>query len=74
MGCIKAEPLSLFEKSFELNKSHPLFEAHLKLRKCPDLDGLDVPCITCMPGGGIVGDSGLCCCVPVFCVTSVERY
>ena len=26
-----------------------------------------------MPGGVIVGDSGLCCCVPVQCVTSIVR-
>ena len=31
-----------------------------------------VPCINCMLGGVIVGDSGLCCCccVPVVCVMS----
>ena len=26
-----------------------------------------------MPGGVIVGDSGLCCCVPVQCMTSMVR-
>ena len=26
-----------------------------------------------MPGGFIVGDSGLCCCGPVQCVTSIVR-
>ena len=29
--------------------------------------------IACMPGGVVVGDSGLCCCVPVQCVTSIVR-
>ena len=29
------------------------------------LGGVYVPCINRMPGGVIVGDSGLCCCVPV---------
>ena len=29
------------------------------------------PCINRMPDGVIVGDSGLCCCVPVLRVTSV---
>ena len=33
--------------------------------------GVCVPCIYHMPGGVIVGDSGLCCCVPVQCVTSI---
>ena len=32
-----------------------------------------VPCIYHMPGGVIVGDSGLCYCVPVSCVTSIVR-
>ena len=32
---------------------------------------LYVPCIYRMPGGVIVGVSGLCCCVPVQCVTSI---
>ena len=32
-----------------------------------------VPCLYRMPGGVIVGDSGLCCCVPVQCVTSIVR-
>ena len=27
------------------------------------LGGIYVPCITCKPGGVIVGDVGLCCCV-----------
>ena len=32
------------------------------------------PALTaCMPGGVIVGDSGLCCCAPVQCVTSIVR-
>ena len=30
-----------------------------------------VHCIYRMPGGGIVGDSGLCGCGPVQCVTSI---
>ena len=29
------------------------------------------PVFNRMPGGVIVGDSGLCCCVPVVCVTSI---
>ena len=32
-----------------------------------------VPCINRMPGGVIVSDSSLCCCVPVPCVTSIVR-
>ena len=30
------------------------------------LGGVYVPCIYCLPGGVIVGDSGLCCYGPVF--------
>ena len=30
------------------------------------LGGVYVPCINRMPGGVIVGDAGLCCCVPTF--------
>ena len=30
-------------------------------------------CIYSMPDGVVVGDSGLCCCVPVQCVTSIFR-
>ena len=37
------------------------------------LDVLYVPCIYRMPGGVTVGDWGLCCCVPVQCVTSIVR-
>ena len=37
------------------------------------LGGVDVPRIHRMPGGVIVGDSGLFCCVPVQCVTSIVR-
>ena len=36
-------------------------------------DGVYVPCIYHMPGGVIVGDSGLCCRVPGQCVTSNVR-
>ena len=36
------------------------------------LGGVYVPCINRMPGGIIVGDSGLCCCVPFESVTSFE--
>ena len=35
--------------------------------------GVNAPCIYRKPGGVIVGDSGLCCCVPVQCVTSIVR-
>ena len=35
------------------------------------LGGGYVSCIFHMPGGIIVGDSGLCCCVPVQCLTSI---
>ena len=38
------------------------------------LCALYVPCINRMPGGAIVGDSGLCCCVAVVVrVTSTDR-
>ena len=37
------------------------------------LGGIYVPCIYRTPGGIIVGDSGLCCCGPVRCVTSIVR-
>ena len=37
------------------------------------LGGVHVPRIYRMPGEIIVGDSGLCCCVPVQCVTSIVR-
>ena len=39
------------------------------------LCALYVPCIKCMPGGVITGNSGLCCCVPwpVVCVMSTDR-
>ena len=37
------------------------------------LAGVYVPCIYRMPGGVVVGDSGLCCSGPVRCVTSVVR-
>ena len=36
----------------------------LKLIKGCLLGGVHVPCIYRMLGGVIVGDSGLCCCVP----------
>ena len=36
------------------------------------LGGVYVPCITCMPGAAIGGDSGLCCCVPIIRVTSTS--
>ena len=36
-----------------------------------DGGGVYVPCIYRMAGGVIVGDSGLCCCVPVQCVASI---
>ena len=32
-----------------------------------------MPCVTCMPGGGVVGGSGLCCCVPARVCTSSDR-
>ena len=35
--------------------------------------GIDAPCIFRNPGGVVVGDAGLCCCVPVQCVTSIIR-
>ena len=37
------------------------------------LSGVYVPWIYHMPDGVVVGDSGLCCCVPAQCVTSVVR-
>ena len=37
------------------------------------LGGVYVPRIYRMPGRVIVDDSGLCCCVPVQCVTSHFR-
>ena len=43
-----------------------------RFRKCL-LDGVYVPCINRMPGGVIVGDSGLCCCVSLIRVTSIVR-
>ena len=36
------------------------------------LGGVYVPCINRVPGGVIVGDLGLCCCVPVQYVTSIN--
>ena len=35
------------------------------------LGGVYVPCIYRMPGRVIVGNLGLCCCMPVQCVMSV---
>ena len=37
------------------------------------LGGVCVPCMYRMPGGVIVGETGLCCCGPVQCVTSIVR-
>ena len=37
------------------------------------LDGVYVPCINRMPGGVIVGDSGLCRCAPVQSAMSIVR-
>ena len=39
-----------------------------------DLGRVGAACITCMPGGVTVGDSGPCCRVAVVRVTSMERY
>ena len=47
-------------------QGHPLIS-----NECVKLHGVYVLCIYCMPGGVIVGDSGLCCCMPVQCVTSI---
>ena len=48
--------------------SHAKFECHsVKIvREGCLLGGVYVPCIYRMPGGVIVGDSGLCCCGPAF--------
>ena len=35
------------------------------------LGGVYVLCINRMPGGVLVGDLGLCCCIPVQCVMSI---
>ena len=45
---------------------------------CPGLQecllgGVYVPCSNRMPGGVLVGNSGLCCCVPVVRVSSIVR-
>ena len=38
-----------------------------------DVSLVEFSCIYRMPGGDIVGDSALCCCVPVQCVTSIVQ-
>ena len=37
------------------------------------LGGVHVPCTYRMPGGVVVGDSGLCCCVSVWTMCDVNR-